>query len=176
MNTATRLIVSASFALAAGHAIADEDFTSKFPLRSCNFISVGGNVFARAVLGIPVHDCTGGYRCYRTAALRTLNLGAIRTQGYAFQVEMVYNFWKSGFRIRETPIIFEDRRVGSSKMSRKIFIEAFLWVIRTRFTGDRAVRRPPADAPALNNDYHAPSMRPDGADARRVSSAGDRQP
>ena len=150
------------------------------PLRK--FISGGGNMFARAVLGIPVHDCTGGYRCYRTSALRTLNLGAIRAQGYAFQVEMAYNFWKSGFRIRETPIIFEDRRVGSSKMSRKIFIEAFLWVVRTRFTGDRAVRRPPADAPSLRNSqtgnggYRAPDMRSGGADAHRVSSARDGQP
>lgn len=111
------------------------------PLRK--FISGGGNIFARAVLGIPIHDCTGGYRCYRTAALRTLNLNAIRAQGYAFQVEMAYNFWKSGFRIRETPIIFEDRRVGASKMSRKIFIEAFIWVVRARFTGDKVVRAHP---------------------------------
>ena len=111
------------------------------PLRK--FISGGGNIFARMVLGIPIHDCTGGYRCYRVSALSRLNLDAIVAQGYAFQVEMAYNFWKSGFTWRETPIIFEDRRVGKSKMSRTIFIEAFLWVIRTRFTGDKAVRRPP---------------------------------
>lgn len=133
------------------------------PLRK--FISGGGNWFARAVLGIPVHDCTGGYRCYRTTALRTLNLGAIRAQGYAFQVEMAYNFWKSGFRIRELPIIFEDRRVGKSKMSRKIFIEAFLWVLRTRVTGDADVRRLPPATPA----------RP-GTDVSHVGSSGDRQP
>ena len=133
------------------------------PLRK--FISGGGNIFARAVLGIPVHDCTGGYRCYRTAALRTLNLNAIRAQGYAFQVEMAYNFWKSGFRIRETPIIFEDRRVGASKMSRKIFIEAFLWVLRTRVTGDAAVRRKtPGNTPL--SEARVPN----------VGSAGDRQP
>ena len=142
------------------------------PLRK--FISGGGNIFARAVLGIPIHDCTGGYRCYRTAALRTLNLDAIRAQGYAFQVEMAYNFWKSGFRIRETPIVFEDRRVGASKMSRKIFIEAFLWVVRTRFTGDRAVRRPPTNAPGVTSDYRARGVSSDDADFRRVSSAGDR--
>lgn len=129
------------------------------------FISGGGNIFARAVLDIPVHDCTGGYRCYRTAALRTLNLNAIRAQGYAFQVEMAYNFWKSGFRIRETPIIFEDRRVGASKMSRKIFIEAFLWVLRTRVTGDAAVRRKtPGNTPLSE------------ASVPNVGSAGDRQP
>jgi dolichol-phosphate mannosyltransferase len=106
-------------------------------------ISGGGNIFARAVLGIPVKDCTSGYRCYRTAALATLNLEAIRAQGYAFQVEMAYAFWKSGYRVREVPIIFVDRRVGQSKMSRTIFVEAFTWVMRTRFSGDPLVRRSP---------------------------------
>jgi dolichol-phosphate mannosyltransferase len=115
------------------------------PLRK--FISGGGNIFARIVLGIPVKDCTAGYRCYRTAALQRLNLDAIHAQGYAFQVEMAYNFWKSGFRIRETPIVFEDRRVGKSKMSRAIFIEGFLWVLRARFNGDKEVRRLPAPKP-----------------------------
>ena len=104
------------------------------------FISGGGNIFARAVLGIPTRDCTGGYRCYRTAALRTLRLDLIHAQGYAFQVEMAYIFWKRGYRVREVPIIFVDRRVGKSKMSRKIFIEAFTWVLRTRFKGDAVVR------------------------------------
>ena len=135
------------------------------------FISNGGNLFARAVLGIPVHDCTGGYRCYRTSALRSLNLTAVRAQGYAFQVEMAYNFWKSGYRIRELPIIFEDRRVGKSKMSRKIFVEAFLWVLRTRVTGDAAVRKtPPADP------YAAAAPLPDAGTLPHVSSAGDAQP
>lgn len=132
------------------------------PLRK--FISGGGNIFARAMLGIPVHDCTAGYRCYRTAALRTLNLDAIRAQGYAFQVEMTYNFWKSDFRIRELPIIFEDRRVGKSKMSRKIFIEAFLWVLRARVTGDAEVRSaPPASATT-----------PEAGVSPKIGSAGDR--
>ncbi len=107
------------------------------------FISGGGNIFARTVLRIPVKDCTSGYRCYRTSALRSLNLDAIRAQGYAFQVEMAYNFWRSGYQVREVPIVFVDRRVGKSKMSRTIFIEAFTWVLRTRITGDTAVRRPP---------------------------------
>lgn len=106
------------------------------------FISGGGNVFARAVLRIPTHDCTSGFRCYRTAALRTLRLDLIRAQGYAFQVEMAYIFWKRGYRVREVPIIFVDRRVGKSKMSRTIFLEAFTWVMRTRFTGDAVVRTP----------------------------------
>ena len=129
------------------------------------FISGGGNIFARAVLGIPVHDCTAGYRCYRTTALRALNLDAIRAQGYAFQVEMAYNFWKSGFRIRELPIVFEDRRVGKSKMSRKIFIEGFVWVLRARVSGDAAVRRKPPTS----------ASQPE-ADISRIGSVGDRQP
>ncbi len=134
------------------------------PLR--RFISGGGNRFARTMLGIPIHDCTGGYRCFRVSALRTLNLDAISAQGYAFQVELAYNFWKSGFRWVETPIIFEDRRVGKSKMSRKIFIEAFVWVVRTRFTGDKAVRRPPA----LPASASAPADAASAASARTNSA------
>ncbi|HLZ24073.1 MAG TPA: polyprenol monophosphomannose synthase [Ktedonobacterales bacterium] len=111
------------------------------------FISGGGNTFARAMLGIPTHDCTGGFRCYRTAALRTLRLDLIRAQGYAFQVEMAYIFWKRGYRVREVPIIFVDRRVGKSKMSRRIFLEAFTWVVRTRFAGDVVVSTPVPVAP-----------------------------
>lgn len=112
------------------------------------FISGGGNTFARTLLGIPTHDCTSGFRCYRTAALRTVDLRLIRAQGYAFQVEMAYIFWRRGYRVREVPIIFEDRRVGKSKMSRRIFIEAFLWVLRTRLRGDPAAMAVPATAPS----------------------------
>jgi dolichol-phosphate mannosyltransferase len=107
------------------------------------FISGGGNRFARLMLRIPTHDCTSGYRCYRTAALRSIDLRLIRAQGYAFQVEMAYIFWKRGYRVREVPITFVDRRVGKSKMSRKIFLEAFRWVVATRFRGDPAVRHMP---------------------------------
>jgi dolichol-phosphate mannosyltransferase len=96
------------------------------------FISGGGNIFARFMLGIPVHDCTAGYRCYRRQVLETIDLDTIQSQGYAFQIEMVYRTRKHGFKIVETPIIFKDRRVGKSKMSRKIVIEGFTYVIRTR--------------------------------------------
>lgn len=105
------------------------------PLRK--FISGGGNIFARAVLGIPIHDCTSGYRCYRTSALATLHLDRVRAQGYAFQVEMAYAMWRSGYRVREVPIVFVDRRVGQSKMSRTIFTEAFTWVLSTRLKGSQ---------------------------------------
>jgi dolichol-phosphate mannosyltransferase len=102
-------------------------------------ISGGGNIFARFMLGIPVHDCTAGYRCYRREVLESIGLDTVQSQGYAFQVEMAYRVMKQGFKIVEIPIIFMDRRVGKSKMSRKIFIEALLYVMRTRFGGQSAV-------------------------------------
>jgi dolichol-phosphate mannosyltransferase len=109
-------------------------------------ISGGGNLFARAVLGIPIHDCTSGYRCYRTAALAALQLDQVHTQGYAFQVELAYAMWQSGFRLREVPIVFADRRVGQSKMSRAIFVEGFTWVLKTRLRGSPVVRPRPSAA------------------------------
>ena len=104
------------------------------------FISDAGNHFARMVLGIPVHDCTSGYRCYRTHALAGLQLDQVRARGYAFQVEMVYAIWRSGRRIREVPIAFVDRQVGRSKMSRAILLEAFRWVLITRMHGSPVVQ------------------------------------
>jgi dolichol-phosphate mannosyltransferase len=101
------------------------------PLR--RFISGGGNIYARFMLGIPIQDCTAGYRCYRREVLENLGLDTVQTQGYGFQVEMTYRTMKQGFKIVETPIVFMDRRVGKSKMSRTIFFEAFLYVLRTRF-------------------------------------------
>ncbi len=98
------------------------------------FISGGGNLFARFMLGIPVHDCTAGFRCYRRKVLESIDLDTIQSQGYAFQVELAYRTTQQGFRVVETPIVFMDRRVGKSKMSSQIFIEGFLWVIRTRFS------------------------------------------
>jgi dolichol-phosphate mannosyltransferase len=98
------------------------------------FISGGGNIYARFMLGMPIHDCTAGFRCYRTTVLRSIDLDVIQSQGYAFQIEMAYRVIQQGFRVVEIPISFLDRRVGKSKMSRKIFIEGFLWVLRARFS------------------------------------------
>ncbi|NTV65054.1 MAG: polyprenol monophosphomannose synthase [Oscillochloris sp.] len=95
-------------------------------------ISRGGNVYAGVILGLPVADSTGGYRCYRRGVLETINLDAVRSNGYAFQVEMVYRARRVGARIGEIPIIFPDRRVGKSKMSRRIFFEALINVWRLR--------------------------------------------
>ena len=98
------------------------------------FISGGGNIFARFMLGIPVHDCTAGYRCYRSKVLESIDLDSVQSQGYAFQIELVYRVMQGGFKIVETPIVFMDRRVGKSKMSRKIVIEGFTYVIKARFS------------------------------------------
>src|SRR5947208_6477463 len=107
------------------------------------FISGGGNIFARVVLGLPIHDCTAGFRCYRRHVLESIDLDSIQSQGYAFQVEMAYRTLRQGFKVVEIPITFMDRRVGKSKMSRKIFIEGFTYVLRTRFS-----KKPPVRAPA----------------------------
>jgi dolichol-phosphate mannosyltransferase len=113
------------------------------------FISRGGNIFARCVLGIPLHDCTGGFRCYRTTALQQINTEFVTSEGYAFQVEMAYLFWQRGLRVKETPIVFIDRRVGKSKMSKKIFLEAVRWVLLTRVRGHQAARVAPTNEPVV---------------------------
>jgi dolichol-phosphate mannosyltransferase len=109
---------------------------------SRRLISSCGNIFARFLLGMSTRDCTAGYRCYRRTVLENINLDTIESQGYGFQVELAYRVMKQGFRIVETPIVFMDRRVGKSKMSRKIVLEAFIYVLRTRF-GRQPVLPPP---------------------------------
>lgn len=96
-------------------------------------ISRGGNLYARAILGLPVMDATGGFRCYRRRVLETINLDDIQSNGYAFQIELVYRTMRAGFRIGELPIVFPDRRVGRSKMSKRIVLEALINVWRLRF-------------------------------------------
>ncbi len=97
------------------------------------FISRGGNIYASIILGLPIADSTGGFRCYRREVLETVDLNAVRSNGYSFQIEMAYRTRQAGFRIGEVPIIFPDRRVGQSKMCRKIVFEALLNVWRLRF-------------------------------------------
>ena len=110
-------------------------------------ISGCGNVFARIVLNMPVHDCTAGFRCYRRAVLETIGLDNVQSQGYGFQVEMAYRVQKLGFKIVETPIVFMDRRVGKSKMSRAIVLEAFTYVLRARFSKQPQPSQPTVVAP-----------------------------
>jgi len=104
-------------------------------------ISGGGNIFARLVLGVPVYDCTAGYRCYRREVIESIDLDTIQSQGYAFQVELAYRVMQKGFKIVETPIVFMDRRVGKSKMSRKIVIEGFTYVLKARFSKQPGQRK-----------------------------------
>ncbi|GAC1383901.1 MAG: polyprenol monophosphomannose synthase [Herpetosiphon sp.] len=95
-------------------------------------ISQGGNLYARLLLGMNVSDLTGGYRCYRATALRSINLDDVRSNGYSFQIEMAYHIKQAGCTIGEVPIIFPDRRVGASKMSKHIVAEALINVIKLR--------------------------------------------
>lgn len=96
-------------------------------------ISRGGNLYARAVLGLPIEDLTGGFKCFRRAVLEQVGLDEVRSEGYAFQIELTYRAWRRGFRIEELPIVFVDRRVGQSKMSRRIVGEAVWMVWRVRW-------------------------------------------
>lgn len=99
-----------------------------------NIISKGGSLYARTILGIDVRDVTAGFVCWRRAALEAIELSTITSNGYSFQIEMKYRAVKKGLRLVETPIVFVDRRVGQSKMSRAIVAEALLkvWAIRFR--------------------------------------------
>jgi dolichol-phosphate mannosyltransferase len=95
-------------------------------------ISYFGNAYVRRVLGIRIRDATGGFKCWRRAALEAVGLEHVRSNGYAFQIEMTYRALCRGLRVRELPIIFIDRTVGDSKMTKRISLEALwiVWVLR----------------------------------------------
>jgi dolichol-phosphate mannosyltransferase len=95
-------------------------------------LSVGANIYASKITGLPLSDCTGGFKCFRREVLEALPLGEIGSDGYSFQIEVNYHVWKRGFRIKEIPIMFVDRQVGTSKMSRRIIFEAawMVWALR----------------------------------------------
>ncbi|MBI4317004.1 MAG: polyprenol monophosphomannose synthase [Chloroflexi bacterium] len=99
------------------------------------FVSWWGSVYSRLVLGLQVHDATGGFKCFRASALAGLDLEKMRSQGYAFQIEINYACQKKGYRIAEIPIQFPDRTRGKSKMSAKIALEAAwrVWEIKWRY-------------------------------------------
>jgi len=97
-------------------------------------ISRGGSLYARTILGVGIHDLTGGFKCFHRRVLESIELDAVKSTGYAFQIELTYRTLKKGFTVRELPIVFEDRRVGQSKMSRKIFLEALTMVWKLRLT------------------------------------------
>ena len=106
--------------------------------KSREILSRGGNSYARLMLGIDIGDAPGGFRAYKTTALKQLDLSDIDSQGYCFQVDMVRRLLKKGFKIKEVPITFTERTIGTSKMSRNIVLEAFLkigiWGLQRVFT------------------------------------------
>ncbi len=99
-------------------------------------VSRGGCWYARVVLGLDVRDLTGGFKCFRRAVLEAIDLEGVRSQGYAFQVELTYRAIQRGFRVKEVPITFTDRTVGQSKMSRRIVLEA-IWMVPILRAGRR---------------------------------------
>ena len=104
-----------------------------WPLRRL-ILSVGANRYAGLVTGMPLKDCTGGFKCFRRSTLEMLPLDRIKSDGYSFQIEMNYHCWKRGLKIKEIPIMFVDRQVGISKMSKRIIVEAMwmVWALRLR--------------------------------------------
>ena len=95
-------------------------------------LSYYANVYSRLVTGLPVRDATGGFKCFRREVLEAIDLDRVKSNGYSFQIEMSFRAWKKGFRIKEIPIVFEDRKVGQSKMSKRIVREAVWMVWRLR--------------------------------------------
>jgi dolichol-phosphate mannosyltransferase len=96
-------------------------------------LSYYANIYARIVTGLPLYDSTGGFKVYRRAVLEGIDLDRVRSNGYAFQIEMSFRAWKKNFRIVEIPIVFVDRTEGTSKMSKSIVREAVWMVWRLRF-------------------------------------------
>jgi dolichol-phosphate mannosyltransferase len=103
-------------------------------------LSRGGSLYARTILGLDVRDLTGGFKCFRREVLEAIDLSTVQCSGYAFQIELTYRAARKGFRVAEIPIVFEDRRVGHSKMSRRIVLEAIrkVWSIRLSGFPERA--------------------------------------
>jgi len=99
------------------------------------FLSYCANIYARAVTGLPVFDATGGFKCFRRNVLESIDLNSVKSNGYAFQIEMSFRAWKRGFRLLEIPIVFVDRTEGESKMSKRIVREAVWMVWRLRWWG-----------------------------------------
>ena len=93
-------------------------------------LSTGAAEYVKLITGVPVHDPTGGFKCFRRAVLQAIDLDRITSNGYSFQIEMSHTAWMKGFKIQEVPIVFEDRRAGYSKMRANIATEAFMMVLK----------------------------------------------
>jgi dolichol-phosphate mannosyltransferase len=131
-------------------------------------ISRGGSLFAKLVLGLAANDLTGGFKAWRATTLQAVPFAGVRAGGYVFQIEMTYRATRMGARVREVPITFRDRRVGRSKMSRRIIVEALLVVLRLRFDelrgrragGGNAAAAASVSAPAAAPATAAPGTAP----------------
>ncbi|NOX17190.1 MAG: polyprenol monophosphomannose synthase [Chlorobi bacterium] len=98
-------------------------------------LSYFANLYTKVITGLPIYDCTGGFKCFRREVLASIDLDSIKSNGYSFQIEMNYHAWKNGFKLKETPIVFTDRVEGTSKMSKQIVYEAVFMVWKLRFGG-----------------------------------------
>jgi dolichol-phosphate mannosyltransferase len=105
-------------------------------------VSRGGGIYARAILRVHVRDLTGGFKCIRRRVLEAIDLPSVRAEGYVFQIEVTYRALLAGFKVREIPIVFSDRTVGSSKMSTRVALEAMWLVPRLRCSAGAAVLPP----------------------------------
>jgi dolichol-phosphate mannosyltransferase len=107
-------------------------------------ISKGGSMYSRFILGLKTRDLTGGFKCYRREVLEKIDVNELKSNGYSFQIEGTYKTFLNGFKIKEIPIIFEDRRVGQSKMSGGIFLEALLMVLKLRLHKKEFIKNIPS--------------------------------
>jgi dolichol-phosphate mannosyltransferase len=96
-------------------------------------LSYFASKYVRFITRMPIHDTTAGFKCYRKRVLQTIKFNKIHFVGYAFQIEMKFKSWKFGFKIKEVPVIFTDRKEGQSKMSQSIFTEAIFGIIKLKF-------------------------------------------
>ncbi|MBU3677174.1 MAG: polyprenol monophosphomannose synthase [Chitinophagaceae bacterium] len=123
----------AAYDIAIGSRYTDGGRVENWPLNRI-LISYGASVYTRLITWMPVKDCTAGFICYKRSVLEAIDLDSIRFIGYAFQIEMKYKAWKKGFRLKEVPITFIDRKEGQSKMSKGIVKEAVMGVWALRFS------------------------------------------
>jgi dolichol-phosphate mannosyltransferase len=117
--------------VAIGSRYVDGGGTRNWSLRR-RILSRGGSFYARTILGVGVRDLTAGFKCWRREALQRIQLDAVRSEGYGFQIEMTYRAIRQGLRVVEVPILFTERRAGASKMSGGIITEAIVGVWRLR--------------------------------------------
>lgn len=111
-----------------------------WPLKR-KIISRGGSLYSQIILGLPIHDLTGGFKCWRREVLETIGINNLEATGFSFQIETTYKTYLNGFRIKEIPILFEDRIMGVSKMSGSIFSEAMKMVWKMRMNKNNYIKR-----------------------------------